>query len=674
MKEIMECLQFGRKLKKSNQYVDAVRSFAITLHYYSPRAYQFLRSKFSNNLPDPSCIRSWISNCSGFGEICAGALETLKNIADELKSRGKQFICSMSFDEMSIRKHVQWSDAKKKFQGFITFGRKNSNGEIPVANQALAFLITGINMQVSIPIAHFFITKLIASEKAFLIEQIVREITKVGVKLINITFDGDPTNFAACKLLGASFQPRDLRPYFLNPIDQSKVNILLDACHMLKLLRNSLASGKIIEDGNNKKIEWRYFENLERYRVERNFVTHKLTKKHVEWFRNKMTVKYAAQLFSKSVGDSLNYLTKQNCHGFEECEATAKMAYTINDLFDIFNSTFSSSKSKTFFKNALTRTSADEVFKFLDQVAVYLQSLKIDGQNVLKHKKRTGFKGFLLNIVSLKSIYAEWVETEILKELPTYQLSQDPLESLFGRVRSLNGNNDNPNVVQFGSALRKILIDNELKSSKHANCADQLSILKVSSKRLNSSTNLNTNLLISHITSEQNEDENDDVFEHPILNENDILMNCCEEVTIASIGSSIEKKIHEAARFECGCKDILAQNEKSKEVTVSDNCYVPCSSTVYVCKIANICFNQCKNQINFDYQELIERILDMVDLSNVFTTFFVCDDSHKKGFIMYIIEEFIRLQATYIAKNLTLIEQKIMCRNQLKKKIHFLGQ
>lgn len=33
-----------------------------------------------------------------------------------------------------------------------------------------------------------------------------------------------------------------------------------------------------------------------------------------------------------------------------------------------------------------------------------------------------------------------YVETGILENLPTYQMSQDGLESLFGRVRSLNGN------------------------------------------------------------------------------------------------------------------------------------------------------------------------------------------------------------------------------------------
>ena len=40
------------------------------------------------------------------------------------------------------------------------------------------------------------------------------------------------------------------------------VCIILDACHMLKLRRNTLADKKIIESGNEKKIQFKYIENL----------------------------------------------------------------------------------------------------------------------------------------------------------------------------------------------------------------------------------------------------------------------------------------------------------------------------------------------------------------------------------------------------------------------------
>lgn len=659
-KEVLMYLESGRK---ANQYCDSVRAFALTLHFYSPRAYRYVRLKFNKHLPDPSCLRSWISNCTGYGEpgICNDSLKPLKMLAKKMKTDGKILYCSLAFDEMSIRKHVQWSEAKKKFLGFINFGSKNQDGEIPVAKQALVFMITGVNIQLSLPVAHFFIDSLSGTEKACLIKEVLKALTNTGVKVINITFDGFSNNFTALTLLGASFKLDNMKPYIISPFDGTKIHVSLDTCHMLKLIRNCLGSEKKIRNGNNEIIEWKFFETLEKYRVERNLVLHKVTKKHIQWYKNKMNVKLAAQLFSKSVSDSLNFLS--TFHEFKNCEATAEFALKINDLFDIFNS--KESDSPTTFKNMLTKNSSKEIFTFLDQTAEYLKSLQLKKKNILQSQKKTGFKGFLINIMNLKSLYNLYVETDLIDGIPTFQISQDLLESFFGRIRSLNGCSDNPTVTQFTSAFRKLLIHNEITSSDFANCEDNLSIFSVSSRRK------------TH--QKENDDlptPDDEVFEameEIPINENNFLMDCCEELTISSIASSIEKKIQLSGRFECECVNVLKLNEKVSGLTVGET-IAPCLSTLYACKIANTCFNQCRNQLTFNYDALLIRVLECLDFENIFTDYFMCDESHKIGFIKYIVEEFIRLQATYIAKNITLVEQKVMCRNFLKKKIHFLGQ
>lgn len=139
-REVLKCLQFGTATK---QYCDAVRSFALTLHFYSPRGYNFLRERFKNHLPDPSTIRSWYSNCTGYGEpgLCVEALKTLSDLADKMKqgNEPKQLFVSSAFDEMSIRRHVSWNEAKNKFIGFISYGSKNENDELPVASSKHLF-------------------------------------------------------------------------------------------------------------------------------------------------------------------------------------------------------------------------------------------------------------------------------------------------------------------------------------------------------------------------------------------------------------------------------------------------------------------------------------------------------------------------------------------------------
>lgn len=57
-----------------------------------------------------------------------------------------------------------------------------------------------------------------------------------------------------------------------------------------------------------------------------------------------------------------------------------------------------------------------------------------------------------------------------IKCLRTYAFSQDHLEMLFCKIRSKNGHNDNPNVIQFQGALRKLLSNVEIKPPVSANC------------------------------------------------------------------------------------------------------------------------------------------------------------------------------------------------------------
>lgn len=86
------------------KYPPAIRSFAMTLHFYSPKAYRYVRQKFSNALPEPSTLRSRYStiNCEpGFTSESFDALK--KKVLEEKRIR-KQVIVALMLDEMGIKK------------------------------------------------------------------------------------------------------------------------------------------------------------------------------------------------------------------------------------------------------------------------------------------------------------------------------------------------------------------------------------------------------------------------------------------------------------------------------------------------------------------------------------------------------------------------------------------
>lgn len=67
----------------------------------------------------------------------------------------------------------------------------------------------------------------------------------------------------------------------------------------------------------------------------------------------------------------------------------------------------------------------------------------------------------------LKVLFSRLIETSLIV---TYRLSQDHLELFFGCIRQKGGYNNNPNVVQFKSAYKKILNHLELKTNFRGNC------------------------------------------------------------------------------------------------------------------------------------------------------------------------------------------------------------
>lgn len=84
-------------------------------------------------------------------------MSTLSNLSDEIRANGKDRICTLAFDEMHMKSHVEWLHDKKTFSGLITYGERELDDKLPLAKQALVFLITCVESKLSLPVAHYFI-------------------------------------------------------------------------------------------------------------------------------------------------------------------------------------------------------------------------------------------------------------------------------------------------------------------------------------------------------------------------------------------------------------------------------------------------------------------------------------------------------------------------------------
>lgn len=442
--EVLECLELGRRDEK---YSADVRIFCFTVHFYSPRAYEYLRSFFNLNIPHIRTIRKWYSavDCSpGFTE---SAFSILKQKADDAREKGESVNVCLMHDDMAIRQHSQWSSAEETFIGHINAGQAEPNTYAPLAKQANVLMVSGIGEEFKIPIGYFLIQGLCAEERAAILYEAMHKLNEIGVVVCGITNDGHIVNISTAKILGVDYD-KD-QPYFKNPFNpKNVVYMILDPPHMIKLARNCLGNKKVIYDCENKEIKWSFFENLVKLQISEgiNF-GNKLTNTHVEYEKLKMNVRLAVETLSDSTAASMEFLNSEmKKDNFLNNESTVGYIRFCNNMFDIMNTKRNHCNGK--FKQPISESTEKRIDNYFEFAKKYIKGLEIieNGQKkpILKSKSFTPYFGFYHNMFSFMGIYRDYIKPRVkpgaVNGFYTFDVSQDHLESFFGCIRRMGGN------------------------------------------------------------------------------------------------------------------------------------------------------------------------------------------------------------------------------------------
>lgn len=234
-------------------------------------------------------------------------------------------------------------------------------------------------------------------------------------------------------------------------------------CHLGKLVRGQMDRRQILidEDGNN--VKWHHLEQLVKCGQNDGFIgMHKISQQHLNWKRRPMNVRLSVETLSKSTAESIDFLRSIGHKDFIDSLPTSRFIRLFDDLFDVFNAK-SVQNNSSIFKNSIIEANKEAVFALFDEAIRYIKALKFrsDTGKIKKNcstDKKTGFIGFIINMCALKLMFSEYIEDKkSLSFIPTFYLNQDAVETFFGKIRSLGGFNDNPNVVQFQAAYRKLL-------------------------------------------------------------------------------------------------------------------------------------------------------------------------------------------------------------------------
>lgn len=311
-------------IRKTESYPETVRNFCIGLKNISPAGYRFIRKEFNDRIPSEVTIRNWYSNadlnCNP--GIIKYSLKVLKRKVEEMAVNNQKLVGALLFDEVAIHKLLQFTNNEMiGFENVPTKDPKNAK----IASEALVYLFNGINSNIKLPVAYYYIDKLDGEAKATLLEEIIASLLEVGVIVTSVTFDGAKSNPRMCQMLGANLNvfSDTFDPSFMR--NDNRVNVIYDPSHNIKLVRGTLAN-KIIFDSDRRPIKWIFFKKLVEYKIERNYgeTIHKMTRAHINYESNDMKVKLAVETLSASTANSMEYLMNGGHSDFKEAVGTIK--------------------------------------------------------------------------------------------------------------------------------------------------------------------------------------------------------------------------------------------------------------------------------------------------------------------------------------------------------------
>ncbi|KAL3208591.1 hypothetical protein MRX96_038996 [Rhipicephalus microplus] len=507
-------------------------------------------------------------------------------------------------DDMSIKKHVQL--VGNKVFGYVDLGMEMPDDSLPEATNACVFMLVALNMRLKVPLGYFFIDSLSGSERAQLTKECISRVTSAGVIAASLTFDGAASNFSMASFLGADLRCRS--PGFNTSFQcledcPSKVFVILDACHMIKLVRNCLGSVNHLTDIQGRKVKWSYIEALEALQQKEGLhLGNKLTKVHLEWAKQKMKVRLAVQTLSSSVADALDFCEyKLKLPQFQGAHATAEFIRIFDRLFDILNSRNPLARS---FKAPLRQQNAASWKSFFHEAEEYIRGAE-------------GCKG---------------------------------------------GYNNNPTACQFRAAYKRLLFHTEVTSSDAGNCCrDVVSILNMSSAV---SLAESPTAVTSHRRSSLLEPVDD---EHDYTHRVDLpqSLSAVTSAVVPYIAGFVARKVRSVTNCE-ECCAALESSEEPDLVRAKNRggLVAPSKDVLEICSIAEkglrVLQHECKNlkSLNTSSDSLLVHVMTAVFEKALFAQLephlLNCDplDNHIYSLSKKIASVYIRTRLHHISRRM----------------------
>ncbi|KAJ1164579.1 hypothetical protein NDU88_005015, partial [Pleurodeles waltl] len=411
------------------------RLFALTLHLYGPKAYEYLGHELKLPLPGPKKLQSWLKTVDASPGINISFLEALSKKKKE-KPELYSYVC-LKMGTMAIRQHVSYHDLDKTVLGFTNFGKgAEANGIRDIATEVLVLMVAGIAGDWNVPVAYFLTKPLPAEAMKQLVIHALNTIYDFGFEVLTLTVDQKHVSEQVCSLLGCNFtDPKELKSCFSIPGRNQKCHVLFDASEELELMCSMLKTGEVLKTSSGT-ITWQYIEELQNMLKGSVFSAHrKSAGRHSQLFSQVVSIALSVQLLSKSTATVLKTLNELKFEKFADCMATVHFIQVVSSLYEIMTSNSPRIENN---KGPINGNNLQDKLNILQEARDYMLSLTVaDDTPLLESSRKRVILGFLVNISSLSSLLPRLLMVQ--KYVLLQKCSQDPLRMFFSRVQRAGG-------------------------------------------------------------------------------------------------------------------------------------------------------------------------------------------------------------------------------------------
>jgi hypothetical protein len=222
----------------------------------------------------------------------------------------------------------------------------------------LTFLVHGINVNLSIPVAFLLINGVDAKFRRNMILEMICVLAEHLIRIRSVTCDGLYSNQSAAKLLSLNFEglksglhgPDECSfpdPAYKgkDPKEAPRITMNIDTAHCLKNHRNNFGDTKTTPmflpgKFGDVPISFSYVEKISEMQLKgRLRLKNNITPKVIDYRKNEMSVAIACRLLSRSTAKTLEYHHKQDPQGFfKDVGPTIEYISVLDETFDLLNS------------------------------------------------------------------------------------------------------------------------------------------------------------------------------------------------------------------------------------------------------------------------------------------------------------------------------------------------